>query len=126
MGRWWLFNGYSSSDVPDRYAKKKYPWLPSVRVHHICLPDDDRHEHDHPFFARSLIIKGFYVEERRTAGEATRVMRAGDTNQIIPNDFHRIVRLSDGGVWTIFITFNVTQSWGFWVDGKKVDRKEYK
>lgn len=120
MFRYWFFNAYGDDHIA------RIPWLPSVRVHHICLPDTDRHEHDHPGCARSLIMKGSYIEERKVAGLPTRTMMAGDTNVIKEGDFHRIIHLSEGGVWTLFFTWDFTGKWGFWVDGKKIDHKEYK
>ena len=80
MDRWWLFNPYDKT--PDgRTAPARHSWLPSVRVHHICLPDDDQHEHDHPWAARTIILRGWYVEERRshrlTGGGSWRQPTAG-------------------------------------------------
>ena len=58
MWRGWLFN-----KITDH--KRKYPWIKfSIRVHYIVMPDLDRHRHDHPFEARTYIMKGGYTEER--------------------------------------------------------------
>lgn len=121
MARNWLFNPYE----PDTYVRK-WKWLPSIRVHHICLPDTGRHEHDHPWDARTIILDGWYVEERYTAGHKPRVLRTGDTSPIRAGDFHNISRISEGGVFTLFFTWEFMEDWGFWVNGKKIDRRNYK
>lgn len=64
MDRWWLFNPYRK-DAAGNQVPARWRWLPSIRVHHIVRPDDDEHEHNHPWFARSIILRGGYLEERR-------------------------------------------------------------
>ena len=124
MDRWWLFNPYGKTPE-GRTAPAKRPKLPSIRVHHICLPDDDLHEHDHPWDARTVILRGWYVEERLTHGQETRVMTRGHTSAICAGDFHRIARVSDGGVYTLFWTWAYVEEWGFNVDGIKVPWRKY-
>lgn len=124
MDRWWVFNAYGKN-AEGRTAPPRWPRLPSIRVHHICQPDDDDHEHDHPWNARTIILQGWYVEERRTHGETTRVMRAGQTAPIVAGQFHRIARVSDGGVFTLFFTWEYISDWGFWVEGQKVLWRQY-
>ncbi|WP_282352067.1 hypothetical protein [Pseudomonas sp. PS01303] len=60
MGRWWLFNPYSRET--HKPALWWCPW--SFRVHHIMRPDEDRDLHDHPWNARTIILRGWYTEER--------------------------------------------------------------
>ena len=124
MDRWWLMNPYGKTPE-GRTAPARRPWLPSIRVHHICLPDDDLHEHDHPWDARTILLRGWYVEERRCHGLATRVMQSGMTGAIRAGDYHRIARVSDGGTYTLFITWRYIEDWGFNVDGRKVLWREY-
>ncbi len=124
MDRWWLLNPYGKT--PDgRTAPARWRWLPSIRVHQICMPDDDLHEHDHPWDARTIILRGWYVEERRSHRLPTRVMQAGATGTIRAGDYHRIARVSDGGVFTLFFTWDYIEEWGFKVDGRKVPWREY-
>ena len=124
MDRWWLFNPYGKTPE-GRTAPARWQWLPSVRVHHICLPDDDQHEHDHPWQARTIILQGWYVEERNTHAQPTRVMRAGQSAPIDAGSFHRIVRVSDGGVFTLFFTWKYVEDWGFNVEGNKINWRTY-
>nr|WP_297388170.1 hypothetical protein [uncultured Roseateles sp.] len=125
MGRWWLFNPY---DRPG-YVK----WLPSVRLHHIKRPDNDLHLHDHPWAARSIILRGAYLEHRLVCADDSPLgyyvcqyhRYAGCTYALKATDFHSIVSTSSGGAWTLFITGRKVQTWGFLVDGRKAPYHEY-
>lgn len=118
MRRWWLVNPY---DYVTR--KVKHHWLPfSVRVHHICQPDRDAHLHDHPWDARTIILRGGY-RELREDGVYDRCK--GDTASINFGEYHQVTGVSDGGVWTLFITWGYKGTWGFKVNGKKVPYREY-
>lgn len=145
MQRWWLFNPYPA---PGEYRRKGWrDLLPSIRVHHILRADDDSHLHDHPWDARTIILRGWYTEERplraldthdmmfnivnienypgeRSPRAATDSME-GDTRAVRFNEFHRISEVSPGGVYTLWFTWRYQGTWGFWVDGKKVPYREY-
>lgn len=119
MGRWWLFNAYPASGAAKR---KGWGWLPSVRIHHIMRADEDRHHHDHPWNARTIILDGGYLEDRADA----RFSRLpGDTVTLKFGEYHRIIEVSQGGVWTLFITWKYRGVWGFNVDGVKVPWRKY-
>lgn len=133
MRRYWLFNPY---DQVTR--KRKYPWIPmSIRIHEIMLPDDDEHLHDHPFDAQTIILRGWYLEERDeevqnsfcaetvTGPGWVRAMSPGDTAPVLFGDFHRIAAKSAEPVVSMFITFKERGTWGFDVDGVKVPWDEY-
>lgn len=138
MNRWWLFNPYDPETRQVRWR-----WLPSVRIHHILREDRDSHMHDHPWDARTVILRGWYLEAKErpqipAAGfqsydawlharntPAWRYMMPGDTAPVLFNEFHRIAQVSDGGVFTLFITGPYLGEWGFKVDGKKVPHKCY-
>lgn len=127
MDRWWFFNGYPAdpgdkSDA-ERQAAKPFPRLPSIRVHHILRDDLAQHLHDHPWNARTMILRGWYIE-RREQGPA-RVLRRGDTAAINFGEYHSIDAVSDGGVWTMFIVGRYGGKWGFNVDGTKVAPRDY-
>lgn len=121
MNRWWLFNGYS---VPGEQTKiiPRWPWLPSIRIHHILREDRAEHLHDHPWDGRTIILDGWYIEETETYF-STRI--SGDTRPIKFGEYHSIKKVSDGGVYTLFITWKYQGTWGFLVDGKKVHYKQY-
>lgn len=124
MRRWWLFNPYGK-DAQGNETPAQHAWLPSVRVHHICLPDDDQHEHDHPWCARTIVLHGWYMEARQTHRLAQRMVRTGDTHAITARDFHRITMVSTDGAYTLFFTWRFVEDWGFYVDGHKVPWRVY-
>jgi hypothetical protein len=139
MGRWWLFNPYPPNSDGGGSRRGWRGRLPSVRIHHITRPDSDRHMHDHPWDARTVILRGGYEEERvcaYTAGGELRMSaegkvrhvfwrRPGYTGTLRFGEFHRISDIPEGGAWTLFITSPKRGSWGFFVDGRKVPWREY-
>jgi hypothetical protein len=143
MGRWWLFNPYSRET--HKPALWWCPW--SFRIHHIMREDADRDLHDHPWNARTIILRGWYTEERLelatsvdmlTPGRpllwlpgdeirklATSQRNPGDTARLNHGEYHRIDQVSPGGVITIFITSKWRGDWGFLVNGVKVPWRTY-
>ncbi len=119
MGRWWLFNPYPASGEAKRFG---WGWLPSVRIHHIMREDDDRHLHDHPWNARTIVLEGWYAEEKPN-GNWHRFR--GYTGRLLFGEYHRITCVPEVGVWTLFITWKQRGVWGFDVDGVKVPWREY-
>lgn len=123
MGRWWLFNPFQDSNG----GKIERTWLmsklPSIRVHHILRADLERHMHDHPWNARTFILRGWYMELRKASPVRCRV--AGTTAHLRYGEFHRIVAVPPDGVWTLFISWKHQGTWGFEVDGKKIPWREY-
>ncbi|HBH37610.1 MAG TPA: hypothetical protein DDX06_04415 [Curvibacter sp.] len=152
MGRWWLFNPYGKDENGDEIPAR-LSWLPSVRIHHIMRPDQDRDLHDHPWNARTIVLRGWYMEERlksacslQQLADCTQIYapirneglgrvrlprRAvfrrtqGYTGRLLFGQYHRISEVSDGGVWTLFITWKKRGDWGFLVDGEKVHWRTY-
>lgn len=145
MYRYWLFNPY-----PDFSSGQGLSWwrrlLPSIRIHRIMRADSDRHLHDHPWNARTIILHGWYEEQRYGPGFTSALLRkylledrrnferhtltersyfAGDTAKIKFNEFHRISAVPSHGVFTMFITWRYRGVWGFDVRGHKVPWREY-
>lgn len=115
MHRWWLFNPYFYTP-----GLRRFSWFPiSVRVHHILRADQDRHLHDHPWNARTIVLVGSYVEER---DDGTRHIRsAGSTAPLRFGSFHRIAAVDPMlGAVTLFITGRKRGVWGF-----KIPHTEY-
>ncbi len=141
MNRWWLFNGYGNDPSTPEKSRHGKPisWLPSVRVHHILREDYARDMHDHPWDARTIILKGDYDEERYMPPDIYQNMYSdnpmghveyfnrtrGDTATLKFGEYHNITRVSKGGVFTLFFTWKYMGTWGFLVNGKKVPHKEY-
>lgn len=127
--RYWLFNPYFETK-----GLRQFKWFPlSLRIHKIVKEDNDRHLHDHPWNARTFILKGWYKEERLYEGwsadfwEGTEIIKrkAGDTARLNFGEYHRITEVPDEGVYTIFITGKYQGTWSFLVEGKGVPYKEY-
>lgn len=131
MERWWLFNPYQADPVTGSRGNRKIRWLPAVRVHHILRADDARDLHDHPWNARTIILKGWYAERRITALVHDSVVvqqylrETGDTQSINFGEYHSIDGVSQGGVYTLFFTWDYVGMWGFLVDGVKVPWQQY-
>ncbi|MCM8742359.1 hypothetical protein [Pseudomonas koreensis] len=147
MGRWWLFNPYSRET-----HKARFWWCPwSFRIHHILREDTDRDLHDHPWSARTIILRGWYSEQRPSSDEWKEKIMAvmvskpdpkavawvlrntcewfmryqGDTARLNHGEYHRIEQVSPGGVFTLFITSKWRGDWGFLVNGVKVPWRTY-
>lgn len=145
MSRWWVFNPYPTS------SQNRRRWnLPiSIRVHHIVRPDDDRAMHDHPWNARTIILRGWYTEKRPSDLSKTQLSaetqdlinrcsaqghyelaeyftrRPGDTATLRVGEYHTITDVSEGGVYTLFISGKWRADWGFMVNGVKVWWRTY-
>jgi len=131
MERYWLFNPYPVNEVERERWRSKWP---SVRLHKIMRPDRDRHMHDHPWDARTIILQGWYREERlerryHFLGYQSKIVRAyryaGETATLKFGEYHKITDVPDEGVWTMFITWKYMGTWGFMVDGQKVQWRKY-
>lgn len=138
MGRWWLFNRYSvvgSGEV----IEPRFKFLPSVRIHHILRADLADHMHDHPWNARTIILRGGYTESRPSErdhemmevvggwpakGESF-VRRPGDTAPVLFGEYHHITEVAPLGAWTMFFTWEYAGTWGFLVNGAKVPYRDY-
>lgn len=128
MYRYWLFNPFPSADEKQAAleAGEKEPknWFPiSVRLHRIMRKDNDKHQHDHPWNARRIVLRGGYVEQ--LADGSYQGLRAGDTATLNFGEYHRITSVSNGGVWTLFVTGKYRGTWGFNVAGVKVPWRQY-
>ena len=137
MRRFWLFNPYSREDnIPTlRLTLKLGRWKKvlafpiSIRVHHIMREDRERDLHSHPWNARSVILKGHYVEERESAhtptGKQLFLRRPGATMKLGCGDYHRICEVGPAGTWTLFISGPWRQVWCFKVKGVPIPWRQY-
>lgn len=126
MERGWVFNPYpGTGDQP--YRATRFPRLPSIRVHTFLGPDPE-HLHNHPWpSARTIILRGWYVEQR-LGRQPWRMMlwARGHSYALAPTDFHRIGSLAQGGCTSLFITFpGESTLWGFLVDNQFVPHDAY-
>ena len=123
MSRFWLANPIET-DAAGRKTPR-YRWCPvSARIHHILRADRARHPHNHPGTFRTVVLDGWYDEERDD-GVYTR--HAGDTAVLEHGEFHHVSEVSQGGVWTLFIMWGWRDTWGFRLDdGSVVPHQEYR
>jgi hypothetical protein len=145
MVRLWLFNPYPNDGDKAGWEKWGRSWrrhLPSARIHHIRRPDDDGACHDHPWNARTTVLRNYYEEERPVrlvpkgvtwspVWTSDGTLRAGFrrergyTGRLMFGEYHRIREVGPGGVWTLFVTWKKQGTWGFLVDGVKVPWRKY-
>lgn len=123
------------SPYMERYWLLESRWL-SIKLHWIATPDYDRHMHDHPWWFASLILRGWYVEQRPMGKEP--VFRHDGTEERYgirraPGSFafraagarHLISAVHRDGVWTLFINGPRCRSWGFHTESGWVYWKDY-
>lgn len=118
MNRWWLFN---PTPARNNGKGRKFEWLPSIRIHHILRADHARDPHNHPWAFRTIILRGWYLETReepqvmdgRLYHQTSYWRTAGDTATLGADDFHHVSKVSDGGVYTLFISWRYKHTWGF-------------
>jgi hypothetical protein len=132
MSRYWLFNPYPAN-TSGQSARWRFPI--SIRIHHILLPNADRAHHDHPWNARTIILRNYYVESRprpfnpyitsSADHDQLHWRNTGDTATLNFGEYHYISHVPLEGVWTLFITGKYRGTWGFLVNGKKVHWREY-
>lgn len=132
MERDWLFNPYLTHEEKLALTAQGLPLptrsvQPSGRIHHILRRDLDRHHHDHPWDAQTIILRGWYRELRLLPdGSEQEFLRvAGDTASLNFGEFHRVIEVSKGGAWTLFIAHKYQGTWGFLVNGQKVPYRQY-
>lgn len=111
---------------------KRRPWWNfCVRLHHINREDMDRNMHSHPFNYRTIILDGYYWEERPAIEQSDlrripHLLMAGDTVANTIGSFHRITDVSYSGVWTLFFMWGGDKGdWGFLTPTGYVRAKEY-
>lgn len=123
MSRWWLMPRWMLKHDEHGHLVPR-AWVPvSFRLHHIHTADDGRDLHDHPFDYRTLLLRGWYVEQDIFG--KNRWFRAGSTRAARAQTFHRITSVSVGGCWTLFIMGRRINRWGFLVGGRKVYYRDY-
>ncbi len=123
MNRWWLMPKWMFVLDKDGYPEPPEWFFFRIRLHHIITEDYDRDLHDHPADYRTLIISGWYIE--RDIYGVERVFSAGSSREARAENFHRIIKVSPGGVWTIFIMKQKRNEWGFFKGDRKIPWREY-
>lgn len=112
-----------------------------VRLHHILRHDQARVPHNHPYAFKSIVLRGFYVEEQILGVPP---MEEGcewiafpvrevyhfpfKWHKIARQRYHRITEMSAGGVWTVIVHPRKPKEyeWGYLGEGgKHIPHAEY-
>jgi len=112
--REWVLEWFETQgwETPRFVAK-----IPSLYLHHFVAGDDEVELHNHPFKkSLALVLTGGYHEERKVGNEVhSRIVPPWSFNLIDANTFHKVELLDkEKGAWTIFLSGERTQRWGFW------------
>lgn len=128
-GTGWCF--WRWTDVDSKYIVRlhvvKTPWC-AVCVHWILTPDAEPYLHDHPVTFLSLILRGWYTEERLVGAFGQLELRRHRWWNFIRarrDDKHCIIRVPSGGATTLCLMGPKRQEWGFTVNGEWVYWKDY-
>ena len=120
LTRWWL-----SPSTEKRYHERKH--RPALLLHHIWRPDCDRAPHDHPWWFVSLVLKGWYLENRYNAdGYFTHQVRRRRFSIGFrrSTDLHDIREVSPN-LWTLVLVGPKCREWGFMTNDGWVHWKDY-
>ncbi len=145
MRRWWLvpYNETKQWQVPDgtgpvSFRQRPLAWLIqrcglAIRIHEINDSDRHRDPHNHPWWYVTIILRGWYWEDRYSPdgrllggkfhGPGHIMFRRAESyhNLTLPGGPH------GSQVTTLFITASKKQQpWGFVEDGQFVQHREYK
>lgn len=117
------------TEVDSEYIRRlhliKTPWF-AICLHWILKPDPEPHLHDHPVTFLSLVLRGWYREERWTAKRGLHTTRNKWWN-FIRADYYDRHSIIDVGPKTLTICFMgpKTREWGFHAPDKWVYWKDY-
>lgn len=101
----------------------------AIRVHHILRSDHGRDPHDHPWPYLTIILRGGYWEslfDEHGTLLSKKWHGPGSVLRRPANTWHRLDVPEGQTAWTLFITGEKKQTWGFNVGGAKVDHKTYR
>ena len=119
----WILNKFLVKEIKEtdgtlhfrRWCLFLLPWF-RIYIHQICLPDYDKHLHDHPWNFLSIILKGSYLE-RYMQGPGYNVIRSiwrwpGSFIFHKRSDAHKI-ETTNGDVWTLVFAIGKYKMWGY-------------
>lgn len=127
LTRWhvWPFRPNEPDEAIDIEDHTKYPSRFKIFIHRMDGPDLDRFPHDHPWWFRSIVLRGGYVDEQTTGDYqcGNLVYVEGDLVQhkwwqSLPATgiFHRILWLHRTPTWTLVLTGQKKREWGYLTD----------
>jgi hypothetical protein len=126
-GTGWCFWRWTFTDSAyiTRLHILKTPWF-AICLHWLNTPDPEPYSHDHPVTFLSLILRGWYREERRTHGKPLHVTRHRWFNFIraTPEDCHTIIAMAPNTLTLCFMGPKIRE-WGFHTNKGWVGWKDY-
>lgn len=110
-----------------RYRLLETPWF-AVYIHWIGRSDEDKHPHNHPWWFRSFILKGGYVEiVHNDRGIQASTFRPGSTVSRSTDEYHKIALLDRKPTWTLVLRGRRTNPrWGYLTEGGPVCHEMYR
>jgi len=102
----------------------------AIYLHDIYHDDTDRDPHNHPWTFLSIVIGGdgyierVYPDPTKPWTSITKTHKKFSIHKMGRVSAHRITYAADG-LKTLIITGPRRASWGFFVDGKYIDWKDY-
>lgn len=118
----------SREGYPEEYLYRwhvlKTKWF-KVYLHCFKGPDRDQHVHDHPWDSWIFMLRGSYREVFENNHNTEYFRCAPSFRKMKAEATHKIVRIVNGPVWTLFITGKKKRSWGFQTPEGWVYWKDY-
>ena len=113
-------------DKAVAYLSRFYIWgnplsWSFLAIHRIHKSDSDAHLHSHPFHYIALQLWGTMYEVQP---DGIHKRRAGYFRIRRRSSMHRLI-LPHGNVYSLFLGFGRKGSWGFLVDGRIINFKDY-
>ena len=107
-----------------RWLLFSLPWF-DVCIHQILRHDEDKHEHNHPWWFIGMILKGGYVETRNGKAIKRGWLSIGKMRR---DQYHQVIRLlHNTSTWTLVVRSRFRdENWGYDVDGKHVVHTDYR
>lgn len=131
MLRWWLLPPAAKRGSAEfwRVRNQLRRLRKNARLHLLLRGDRESHHHNHPWEFRTLVLRGWYVNEVTLPDGTTKckVIYAGQSYRMGVGEFHRIAAVSPGGALTLvfYATKRTGRWWGFLVDGEVIHWRTY-
>lgn len=96
----------------------------ALYIHTIHKHDEDRHLHSHPWNFLTVVLTGAYLALGQDG--STTVKIPGTFSRMSRHGFHKIGRILDGPVKTLFFAWGKRSPWHYLVNGEKVESAKYR
>lgn len=90
----------------------------SIRIHWWIRSDDKRHMHNHPWWFRTFVLYGSYIDVSLQDGKIVRDKLSLFSTRFRKPEHLHYVEIPKKGCLTVLITGRMAHQWRFWVNGK--------